>query len=125
LSPALSALLLKPHRHDRANEAHTFQSAIRNPQSAIDQSLLTSAAPDKGHWLERFIERSFGWFFRPFNRFFEWSSHKYSLGVGAIIRKSSAALIVYGGLIGLTYFGFKTVPTGFVPTQDKQYLVAF
>ena len=80
---------------------------------------------DDRDWLERFIERAFGWFFRPFNRFFEWSSHKYSLGVGAVIRKSSVALIVYGGLIGLTYFGFKTVPTGFVPTQDKQYLVAF
>jgi multidrug efflux pump len=34
-------------------------------------------------------------------------------------------LVVYGGLLGLTWYGFHTVPTGFVPTQDKQYLVAF
>jgi multidrug efflux pump subunit AcrB len=75
--------------------------------------------------LSRVIDRLFGWFFRPFNRFFEWSSNKYSLGVAGVIRKSAVALLIYGGLIGLTYYGFKTVPTGFVPTQDKQYLVAF
>jgi multidrug efflux pump len=34
-------------------------------------------------------------------------------------------LVVYAALIGLTWYGFNTVPTGFVPTQDKQYLVAF
>jgi multidrug efflux pump len=32
---------------------------------------------------------------------------------------------VYAGLIALTWFGFSHVPTGFVPGQDKQYLVAF
>jgi multidrug efflux pump len=109
LSPALSALLLKPARQRQSREA----------------SGAVSDGGDDRDWLERFIEHSFGWLFRPFNRFFEWSSHKYSLGVGAVIRKSSVAFIVYGGLIGLTYLGFKTVPIGFVPTQDKQYLVAF
>ena len=29
------------------------------------------------------------------------------------------------GSIGLTYVGFSRVPAGFVPTQDKEYLVAF
>ena len=42
-----------------------------------------------------------------------------------MIRKSAIALAVYAGLIGLTYYSFSHVPTGFVPTQDKQYLVAF
>jgi multidrug efflux pump len=112
LSPALSALLLKPVRNRESTEA------LSNGQSARTHA-------DDRDGLERAIARSFGWLFRPFNRFFEWSSHQYSRGVGAVIRKSSVALIVYGGLVGLTYFGFKTVPTGFVPTQDKQYLVAF
>jgi hydrophobe/amphiphile efflux-1 (HAE1) family protein len=94
LSPALSAVLLRPH----------------------------GAKKDA---LSRAIERLFGWLFRPFNRFFEWSSNKYSLGVATVIRKSAVALVVYAALIGLTYFGFTKVPTGFVPTQDKQYLVAF
>src|SRR5213594_613617 len=75
--------------------------------------------------LSRTIERLFGWFFRPFNRFFAWSSHKYSAGVAGVIRKSAIALVVYGGLIGFTAWSFNKVPTGFVPTQDKQYLVAF
>ncbi|HVU24321.1 MAG TPA: efflux RND transporter permease subunit [Opitutus sp.] len=73
----------------------------------------------------RFMDRAFGWFFRPFNRFFDWASHKYSAGVARLIRVSAIALVVYGGLLAFTAFSFKKIPTGFVPTQDKQYLVAF
>ena len=58
-------------------------------------------------------------------RFFEWSGRKYSAGVNRVIRKSAIALVVYGGLVFLTGWSFHKVPTGFVPTQDKQYLVAF
>jgi hydrophobe/amphiphile efflux-1 (HAE1) family protein len=75
--------------------------------------------------LSRIMDRSFGWLFRPFNRFFEWSSHKYANGVSKLIRRSSIALLVYAGLVALTFFTFKKVPSGFVPAQDKQYLVAF
>jgi hydrophobe/amphiphile efflux-1 (HAE1) family protein/NodT family efflux transporter outer membrane factor (OMF) lipoprotein len=94
LSPALSAVLLRPH----------------------------GAKKDA---LSRVIDKLFGWFFRPFNRFFAWSSQKYSAGVAAVLRKSAIALVVYGGLIAFTAYSFNKVPTGFVPTQDKQYLVAF
>jgi hydrophobe/amphiphile efflux-1 (HAE1) family protein len=73
----------------------------------------------------RFMDRAFGWFFRPFNRFFEWASHKYSNGVARVIRLSAVALIVYGGLLAFTAIGFNRTPSGFVPVQDKQYLVAF
>ena len=45
--------------------------------------------------------------------------------VGRVVRAAGVALFVYGGLIGLTYLGFARTPTGFVPTQDKQYLVGF
>jgi hydrophobe/amphiphile efflux-1 (HAE1) family protein/NodT family efflux transporter outer membrane factor (OMF) lipoprotein len=76
-------------------------------------------------WFARGMERLFGWFFRPFNRAFAWSGGKYAAGVGGVIRKSAIALLVYGGLVFLTGWGFNQVPTGFVPTQDKQYLVAF
>ncbi len=75
--------------------------------------------------LTRFMDRAFGWFFRPFNRFFEWASNKYSAGVARIIRFSVGALVVYVGLLVLTGVSFRKVPTGFVPTQDKQYLIAF
>src|SRR4051812_37132243 len=32
-------------------------------------------------------------------------------------------LCVYGGLLYLTYLGFTKVPTGFIPSQDKGYLL--
>jgi multidrug efflux pump len=76
-------------------------------------------------WFARFMEKSLGWFFGPFNRIFAWAGNKYSAGVGKVLRKSVVALVVYGGLVALTGWSFNKVPTGFVPTQDKQYLVAF
>ena len=62
--------------------------------------------------------------FRPFNRLFARASHGYVRGVGRVLRAGSIVLLVYGGLIALTYVGFARTPTGFVPPQDKQYLVA-
>jgi hydrophobe/amphiphile efflux-1 (HAE1) family protein/NodT family efflux transporter outer membrane factor (OMF) lipoprotein len=76
-------------------------------------------------WFARLMEKSLGWFFGPFNRIFAWAGDKYSAGVGRVLRKSVVALVVYGGLVALTGWSFNKVPTGFVPTQDKQYLVAF
>jgi multidrug efflux pump len=99
-----------------------FNSLTLSP--ALSAALLRPHDAPKDR-LSRIIDRLFSWVFRPFNRFFAWASHKYSLGVAAVIRKSAVALVVYGGLIALTYVGFRHVPTGFVPTQDKQYLVAF
>ncbi len=79
----------------------------------------------KKDWFARLMERGLNWFFVPFNRLFAWSGDKYSSGVATVLRKSVVALVVYGGLVALTGWGFKKMPTGFVPTQDKQYLVAF
>src|SRR2546425_2426657 len=76
-------------------------------------------------WFARVMEKSLGWFFHPFNRVFSWAGNKYSTGVGTVLRKSAVALAVYAGLVFLTGWGFNKVPTGFVPTQGKQYLVAF
>jgi multidrug efflux pump len=76
-------------------------------------------------WFARVMEKALGWFFRPFNRVFAWSGKHYTAGVGAVLRRSVVALVVYVGLVFLTGWSFKEVPTGFVPTQDKQYLVAF
>ena len=76
-------------------------------------------------WLWRAMDGLFGWFFRPFNRLFAWSGEKYGAGVRGLLRKGAIALLVYGGLVLLTGWSFEKVPTGFVPTQDKQYLIAF
>ena len=75
--------------------------------------------------VQRTLDRLFGWFFRGFNRFFARASATYSLGVARVLRIAVAAVVVYAGLVGLTYVGFRQVPAGFIPTQDKEYLVAF
>ncbi|PZQ12263.1 MAG: multidrug efflux RND transporter permease subunit [Rhodanobacter denitrificans] len=75
--------------------------------------------------LTRLLDFSLGWFFRPFNKFFARASSGYVGTVNRILRASSIAVLVYVGLIGLTALGFSRTPTGFVPAQDKQYLVGF
>ncbi|MCT4496807.1 efflux RND transporter permease subunit [Pseudomonas sivasensis] len=95
LSPALAALLLRSHNA---------------PKDRVSKAL----------------DKLFGgWLFRPFNRFFEKASHGYVGTVRRVIRGSGIALLLYAGLMVLTWFGFAHTPTGFVPSQDKQYLVAF
>src|SRR6202030_1435989 len=49
----------------------------------------------------------------------------YRGGVGGILKRKSGAMVVYAALLGLTYVGFQLVPPGFVPLQDKQYLISF
>ncbi|TWC23181.1 MULTISPECIES: efflux RND transporter permease subunit [unclassified Pseudomonas] len=95
LSPALAAVLLKSHH------------APKDRFTKVLDKLLG------------------GWLFRPFNRFFERASHGYVGTVARVIRSSGIALLLYAGLMVLTFFGFAHTPTGFVPGQDKQYLVAF
>src|SRR5215212_1029126 len=91
---------------------------------ALSAILLHSreAPPDR---LTRLLDRSLGWLFRPFNRVFTRGSQRYGAAVASILRRSAIALAVYAGLVALTVFGFNKVPHGFVPTQVKQYLVAF
>ena len=72
----------------------------------------------------RVIDRLFGWLFRPFNRAFARGSQRYGNAVRRLTRRSAISLAVYAGLVVLGIFGFSRVPAGFVPTQDKQYLVA-
>ena len=78
-------------------------------------------APKDG--LTRVLDRLLGWFFRPFNRFFDWASGQYSKAVARVIRVSVVALAVYVGLIFLTGRIFLAVPAGFIPSQDKQFLI--
>ncbi|BBT16628.1 MULTISPECIES: efflux RND transporter permease subunit [Pseudomonadaceae] len=95
LSPALAAVLLKDHH----------------------------APKDR---FSRLLDRLFGgWLFGPFNRFFDRAGKGYVGTVRRVLRGSSIAMLVYGGLLLGGYLGFSSTPTGFVPQQDKQYLVAF
>jgi len=71
----------------------------------------------------RLSERLFGWFFRGFNSGFAFSRDFYGRIVGRVTRASAVALVVYVGLLLLTYGSFRVVPTGFIPTQDQGYLI--
>lgn len=86
-------------------------------------ALLLQDHHAKKDWFARGIEGVLGWIFRPFNRFFEWSSLKYTQAVRRIIRVAALALVVYVGLLFLTGKIFQQVPGGFIPEQDKQYLI--
>ncbi len=99
-----------------------FNSLTLSPALA---SILLLPHGAKADWLTRVIDFCFGWFFRPFNYVFRRGSQSYGNGVGGIVRFKALALLVYAGLLGGTYFVFQAVPPGFVPVQDKQYLVSF
>jgi multidrug efflux pump len=99
-----------------------FNSLTLSPALASRLLLPHGAPKDR---VQRLADRAFGWFFRLFNRFFTRTSVSYTSGVARVLRVAVAALIVYVGLIGLTVLGFARVPQGFVPVQDKDYLVAF
>ncbi|BEO56042.1 multidrug efflux RND transporter permease subunit OqxB [Serratia marcescens] len=71
----------------------------------------------------RLIDRLFGWLFRPFNRFFASGSQRYQHGVSRVLGRRGAVFVVYLLLLAAAGVIFKTVPGGFIPTQDKLYLI--
>jgi multidrug efflux pump len=75
--------------------------------------------------LTKVMDKLFGRFFAWFNRFFGAASHRYEVGVKGVLARKSIAVGVYLvlGVVGVLMF--KAVPAGFVPGQDKQYLVGF
>ncbi len=61
--------------------------------------------------------------FRLFNLAFNAATNLYTRSVGVLLRISVLVLLVYGGLLYMTYYGFTKAPAGFIPTQDKGYLL--
>jgi multidrug efflux pump len=99
-----------------------FNSLTLSPALA---ALLLKSHDAKKDRFTRAIDFMFGWFFKLFNRFFGSASTGYRKFVTHTLRSSAIAVVVYLGLIALTVLGFSRVPVGFVPTQDKGYLVSF
>jgi len=64
-----------------------------------------------------------GWSFRLFNWAFDYGTGVYTQAVAGLLRISAVVIIVYGGLLALTWWGFTHTPTGFIPAQDKGYLL--
>ncbi|CAN7238368.1 efflux RND transporter permease subunit [Rhizobium sp. LjRoot30] len=107
--------------------------AISTVISAINSLTLSPALAAlllKDHhapkdWLTRGMDALLGWFFRGFNRAFGAASNGYGRSVGGLLSRKSIVMAVYLGLVGATYSIFTAVPGGFVPAQDKQYLIGF
>jgi len=107
--------------------------AISTVISAINSLTLSPALAAlllKGHdapkdGLTRLLDKLLGWFFRRFNRAFGTGSKAYGGGVKRAISGKLAVMALYLVLVGLSAVLFKAVPGGFVPAQDKQYLVGF
>src|SRR5713101_1487666 len=93
LSPALAALLLRPHDHEQK----------------------------PGFW--RTVSRPFDLFFAGFNKGFEKLSSGYAALTRRVLRVSALMLVLYAGLIGLTFFEFTRTPAGFIPPLDRGYFI--
>ncbi|MBL8261592.1 MAG: multidrug efflux RND transporter permease subunit [Xanthomonadaceae bacterium] len=72
----------------------------------------------------RLIDRLFGWLFRPFNRFFNSSSKRYEGAVSRALGRRGAVFAIYAALLVGAGVMFQAVPAGFIPVQDKLYLIA-
>ncbi|CZT36936.1 efflux RND transporter permease subunit [Rhizobium sp. 9140] len=107
--------------------------AISTVISAINSLTLSPALAAlllKGHDAKKdkltiVMDKAFGWFFRGFNRAFGAASNGYGRSVGGLLSRKSVVMVIYLALAGATYGMFNAVPGGFVPAQDKQYLIGF
>lgn len=107
--------------------------AISTVISAINSLTLSPALAAlllKGHdapkdALTRFMDRWFGWLFRGFNKAFGRGAESYGNGLKGVVGRKALMLGLYAVLAVATVGLFKAVPGGFVPAQDKQYLIGF
>jgi multidrug efflux pump len=149
LSPALAVLLLKPRTAGHQGEAlprlglliagawagylflgpwleTTLGSQFPGLQvpGVNAWSLLGGIIGAVAVWAaSRFVNLALLWFFRVFNYGFNIVTEGYVASVGLLLRGSFLVLLVYGGLMYLTYRSFTETPTGFIPPQDKGYLL--
>jgi multidrug efflux pump len=145
LSPALTALLLRPG--DKQTAPPLPRLAFPLVGAWLGWELVTSWAssvdsaspPGMSSWVlpatgalvgalagwivSKPLNRLLGYLFRAFNAWFERATGQYVRAVGGLLRVSLVVLVVYGGLVGLTYVGFANAPRGFLPPQDKGYLL--
>lgn len=94
LSPAMAALLLKPH------VAH------------VEKKGMT-------YWLSAPLRLFFG----GFNWLFDRLSRGYAWLTGRLVRLISIILLLYAGLLYLTYDRLAKTPTGLIPQLDRTYFI--
>ena len=105
-------------------------STVISAFNSLTLSPALAAVLLRGHdqpqdWLTRAMNTVFGGFFRLFNRVFHRASDGYGRGVGGVVRRKGVMMLVYVGLLAVTVLLGRAVPMGFVPAQDKEYLISF
>jgi multidrug efflux pump len=96
-----------------------FNSLTLSPALA---ALLLKPRGARKDPLGRLFDLLLGWFFRLFNWAFRRTTGAYTRAVGLALRGSAVALVLYGGLLALTWWGFTRLPTGYIPVQDQAKL---
>ncbi|SAL29291.1 efflux RND transporter permease subunit [Caballeronia concitans] len=99
-----------------------FNSLTLSPALA---ALLLKGHDEPKDWLTRGMDRVFGGFFRGFNKVFHRGSDAYGKGVTSVINRKAIMMVIYAVLLGGAVLMGKIVPGGFVPAQDKEYLISF
>ncbi len=97
-----------------------FNSLTLSPALA---ALLLKPKGAKKDWLTRGFDLVLGWFFRLFNAVFRLGTGLYVRSVGLMLRGQLAVVAVYVCLLGLTWWYMQQLPTGYIPAQDKGYLL--
>src|SRR6185503_8048196 len=98
-----------------------FNSLTLSPALA---ALLLQPHGARKDALGRWIEKVFGRPFAAFNRVFHGFGDRYSSGIGGTISRAPRLLVIYAALLVVTFFGYRAVQGGYIPSQDKQYLFA-
>ncbi|MBI1273950.1 MAG: multidrug efflux RND transporter permease subunit [Alphaproteobacteria bacterium] len=99
-----------------------FNSLTLSPALAALLLKGHDAPPDR---LARIMDFLLGWLFRGFNRMFDGGRNRYVKVLGWVLGRRPLAMIVYAIFCALAAYQFTHVPTGYIPAQDKQYLVGF
>ncbi len=99
----------------------TFNALTLSPALC---AIMLKAPSEKRDPLEWLMDVALGsWFFKGFNWGMDKTKNGYGRSVFWIVRGALVSLLLYGGLLWLTYVGFMKVPQGFIPQQDKGYLI--
>ncbi|HWV80541.1 MAG TPA: multidrug efflux RND transporter permease subunit [Hyphomicrobiaceae bacterium] len=105
-------------------------STVISTINSLTLSPALSALLLKGHdapkdGLTRILDVALGWLFRGFNAVFHRGTNAYTGGVKGVLSHKAAGFGLYLALIAAAFGVMKAVPSGFVPAQDKQYLIGF
>ncbi|MBI3864704.1 MAG: efflux RND transporter permease subunit [Planctomycetia bacterium] len=143
LSPALTALLLRPHEKGDAPPLPRIAFALAGAWAGYEfvAPIVQSRMPFvmSTPWACLFASSTLcaiaSWYiaiplnavlakvFRGFNAGFNLATGLYTNVVGRLLRVGALVVLVYGGLLALTWYGFERAPKGFIPAQDKGYLL--